>query len=173
LNGNDYYMFRPGRKAAKRATYQSMYDLLVEAAENDWTVKVMTLDCKYNESLNATRVSSVLVGITDKEGEAFCRAAESDARSIAGSIADYFAIPVHTTLGTTPIILNPAGGTPVSGGTSEMSFSALSGNNTALIEGDVSEIAIKVSDGSGRCPIKYQETHTGWNGEGVYTKNMN
>ena len=172
LNGNAYYMFRPGGKASKQATYQSMYDLLVKAAENDWTVKVMTLNCEYNQELNATKVASILVGIPDKQGEAFCTAAESDARTITADIADYFAIPSHTTLGTTPIVLDPAGGPPASGGVEDMTFHALSGSNTAVIEGDIRNMTIKVSDNSGRCPVEYQEAHDGWNGTGVYTITM-
>ncbi|MCI5192741.1 MAG: hypothetical protein D3915_06385 [Candidatus Electrothrix sp. AU1_5] len=101
-----------------------------------------------------------------------CKAAESDANSIAASIADYFAIPSHITLGTTPIVLNPVGGPPESGGAADMTFPALSEDNTARIKGDFSEIIIEVSDNSGRCPIEYQDAHPNWNGAGVYTKSM-
>ncbi|CAK8710465.1 hypothetical protein GKODMF_00305 [Candidatus Electrothrix gigas] len=65
------------------------------------------------------------------------------------SIADYFAIPSHITLGTTPIVLNPVGGPPESGGAADMTFPALSEDNTARIKGDFSEIIIEVSDNSG------------------------
>jgi hypothetical protein len=103
-----------------------------------------------------------------------CKAVENDARAIAGAIADYFAVPSHDTLGDNmPIIIGSAGGPPISGGVSDMTFPALTGNNTAEISGDVTEIIIKVSDNSGRCPVEYQDSHAGWNGAGVYTKTMN
>jgi hypothetical protein len=102
-----------------------------------------------------------------------CAAAERDAMRIAADLADYFAIPTHTTLGTTPIGLGSAGGPPISGGVEGMTFSALSGTNTAVINGNVSDIIIEVSDNSGRCSVEYQDGHAGWNGEGVYTKTMN
>lgn len=103
-----------------------------------------------------------------------CKAAESDANAIAASLGDYFAIPIHTTLGA-PIVLDPAGGAPESGGVSDMTFPALSENNTAVIEGKEGfsdSIIIKVSDNSGHCPIEYQAAHPDWNGLGVYSKKL-
>ena len=75
-----------------------------------------------------------------------CKDAESDAESIAGDLADYFAVPSHTTLGTTPIIIGSAGGSPESGGEPDMDFSPLTGTNTARILGDVSDIIIDRND---------------------------
>lgn len=112
------------------------------------------------------------VPVCSSPGKRACTAAESDATMIAAEIADYFAIPTHITLGTTPIVLGSAGGPPISGGVSDMTFHALTGSNTAEISGSVSKIVIKVSDGGGHCPVEYQNAHAGWNGAGVYTKTM-
>ncbi|MDU9047836.1 MAG: hypothetical protein Q3M30_03230 [Candidatus Electrothrix sp. Rat3] len=101
-----------------------------------------------------------------------CKAAESDAHLIAASLADYFAIPTHMTLGTMPIVLNPAGGSPESGGAADMTFPALSEDNTALIKGDISKIIIEVSDASDRCPVEYQDAHADWNGAGIHTRTL-
>lgn len=124
---------------------------------------------------------------TDEKDEEFCKAAETDAKAIAFSFVDYFAIPTHITFGTAPAVLSSAGGPPESGGVSDITFPALSGNNTAVIDGnfdDFSEINIRVSDGSGRCSKEYQDAHAswknddtgvhgGWNGAGVYTITLN
>ena len=107
--------------------------------------------------------------------EDFCVSAEEDAMTIASTIADYFAIPSRTDLGSTPIIIGPTAGPPKSGGMNDMEFPALRGRNTAKVTGTVKEIVISVTDGSGRCPIEYQKANAGWNGvqgAGVYTKEM-
>ena len=41
--------------------------------------------------------------------KAFCSQAESDAKSIAGDIADYFAIPTHTAIATADVGYTPSG----------------------------------------------------------------
>jgi type IV pilus assembly protein PilA len=94
--------------------------------------------------------------------KAFCSRAESDANSIAAAIADYFSIPNHTAL--------PVLGTDI--------IVALSGLNSANLSGPVTAMVIEVTDGSGRCPLKYREampytagTKDGWNGL-IHTKYM-
>jgi type IV pilus assembly protein PilA len=70
--------------------------------------------------------------------KAFCSAAESDANSVAGAIANWYAIPSHTALVTT----------------AQLALK-LSGTNSAAITGSTDAITISVSDGSGRCPSDY------------------
>ncbi|MCI5123832.1 MAG: hypothetical protein D3925_04985 [Candidatus Electrothrix sp. AR5] len=98
----------------------------------------------------------------------YCRAAEYDAHVIAATIADYFAIPSHTSLGSLPIVVGPGPSTR-----NGIDFPALSGKNNGQINGDINEISISVSDASGRCLMSYQETTPSWNGiagKGVFTK---
>ena len=89
--------------------------------------------------------------------KSFCSRAESDANSIASALADYFAVPTHTTLPT----LGTGGG--------NLNV-PLSGANTGSITGS-SPPSSQVTDGSGRCPQKYRDamvytagTKDGWNG---------
>jgi type IV pilus assembly protein PilA len=88
--------------------------------------------------------------------KAFCSAAESDAKSIAGVIADYFSIPTHTDIATNDITDYRA-----------------SGDNTFTIDTvDPSiSITITVTDASGRCPDDYQDASTWWNNN-VFTEVM-
>ncbi|MCI5209173.1 MAG: hypothetical protein D3910_10350 [Candidatus Electrothrix sp. ATG2] len=98
----------------------------------------------------------------------FCRAAERDAYAIAATLADYFIIPSHTSIGSLPIAVGP-GPTTRNG----IGFPALSGKNVGAINGDINKIIILVSDSSGRCMMSYQKKNAGWNGvagEGVFTK---
>jgi len=87
--------------------------------------------------------------------KAFCSSAESDANSVASAIADYFAIPSHT---STPTVDN-------------LGANLLSGNNTAtILAADPNvNITITVTDASGRCPDAYQDATGDWTDE-VYTK---
>ncbi len=87
--------------------------------------------------------------------KAFCSAAESDAKSVAAAIADYFAIPAHT------MIAN-----------ADISYTA-SGTNTYTITtaNPTLGITITVTDGSGRCPDDYQTASGDWTSE-VYTQLM-
>ena len=102
--------------------------------------------------------------------KAFCSAAESDARSIAATLADYYAIPTHTDLVSGQ--LTKANAYTTDGKT----FSPLSGKNTATISGSVDSIVITVTDGSGRCPSDYRKAISAWDDgtadSGVFTKNM-
>ncbi len=91
--------------------------------------------------------------------KAFCSAAESDANAIASALADYFAIPSHTGLPTTPALLS----VKMSGPTGSV--------NTGTIGGDPNlTINIAVTDVSTRCPTDYQASNTEWSGAGVFTK---
>lgn len=86
--------------------------------------------------------------------KSFCSQAESDASSVAGAVADYFAIPTHTAIADADIVIG------------------LSGTNTKTVtsaDPNVS-ITITVTDGSGRCPADYQGGSVEWDGNGVFTK---
>ena len=89
--------------------------------------------------------------------KAFCSAAESDAKSIAATIADYFAIPAHTDISDTDI---------------EAVYSASGANTFTVTATDPSSvITITVTDGSGRCPNAYQTASSGWSSN-VFTEVM-
>ena len=97
--------------------------------------------------------------------KAFCSAAESDANAVAADIADYFAIPSHTTIATSDIGSN---------------IGQSGGNTRTVTTTDPSvNITITVTDASSRCPTEYQSamsstaSPTGyWDGNNVYTKLM-
>ncbi|MCI5115001.1 MAG: type II secretion system protein [Candidatus Electrothrix sp. AX1] len=117
--------------------------------------------------------------------KAYCSAAEKDANSIAATIADYFAIPSHTTF-EVPLYLKETLGSATdgfSGGPGKKPlatitspiFSPLSGKNHATIGGSVANIRITVKDGSGRCPDDYMEAQAdaGWDKTNrMFTKTM-
>ena len=89
--------------------------------------------------------------------KAFCSAAESDAKSIAATIADYFSIPAHTNIATNDVA---------------DSYSASGTNTFSITTADPSvSITITVTDGSGRCPDEYQDASSGWNNN-VFTEVM-
>ena len=110
--------------------------------------------------------------------KSFCSAAETDANSIAGGIADYFAIPTITLVpaqaAAAVIDLGRPGALTAS--------VTMSGTNTGTIGNDTDPnngITITVTDGSGRCPDDYQAGMTAadnprgfWDGNNVYTKIM-
>ena len=80
--------------------------------------------------------------------KAFCSAAESDAKSIAAAIADYFAIPAHTL---------------IDNATAQLLYTASGDNTFTVLADDPSEaITITVTDGSGRCPDDYQDSMSDW-----------
>ena len=89
--------------------------------------------------------------------KAFCSATESDAKSIAAVIADYFAIPAHTLIVDADV---------------EAVYTA-SGSNTFTVSAtDPSTvITITVTDGSGRCPDDYQNNSVDWTAD-VFTELM-
>ena len=92
--------------------------------------------------------------------KSYCSRAESDANTIAATLADYFAIPSHTTL--------PTGDPTVATNLN----AKISSGNSATVGGTVDAITITVTDGSGRCPQKYRDAMVydlstfkdGWNG---------
>ncbi|WYD81719.1 MAG: type II secretion system protein [Candidatus Electrothrix gigas] len=96
--------------------------------------------------------------------KAFCSSAEADANAVAASMADYFAIPTHVSIGgALSSAITNVKGIPVP---------KLTGANTGLVSGTVSNIVISVTDGSGRCPTDYQAATSEWNGSGRFTKSM-
>jgi len=87
--------------------------------------------------------------------KSFCSRAETDAGSVAGAIANYFAIPSHTAINTTDI-----------------STSLITTGNTFTIGATAPNtvITITVTDGSGRCPQEYISAATSTvNGKGYWT----
>jgi type IV pilus assembly protein PilA len=94
--------------------------------------------------------------------KSFCSAAESDANGLAAAVADYFAIPTHT---STPSVANLNAGNNY----------RFSNNNTGTVTGTDPNvnITITVTDVSTRCPTEYQAAMTdpksNWAG-GQYTK---
>ena len=93
------------------------------------------------------------IGIRDHKS---CFKAESDAHNIAAAIADYFSISIHTAVPTINQI--------------EQIGLSLTGKNTAVITGtDPKEpIIITVTNGNGNCPLNYQNTDSGWDGNNYY-----
>lgn len=109
--------------------------------------------------------------------KAYCSGAESDANSILGTLADYYAVPAHTGA--------IVGSVPTSGGTLlGLTFKALSNGNTATVStlNGPTNYVVTVTDTSTRCPLKYrisqQSKTTGGDGwatlaaGGVFTKSM-
>ena len=97
----------------------------------------------------------------------FCSRAESDANAVAAAIADYFAIPSHTSTPT-----GPASAAPLS-----VTLSGTAGTdlNTATVldtDNDPNTgITITVTDGSGRCPQDYRTASADWDdAKEEYTK---
>jgi len=96
--------------------------------------------------------------------KSFCSRAESDANNIAGSIADYFAIPTHTAIDDASY---KAYATAFQPAPNTFTVSAARPNTA---------ITITVTDASGRCPADYRNANAivapgtdGWNGL-VYQK---
>jgi len=84
--------------------------------------------------------------------KAFCSAAESDARTIASALADYFAVPSRVDMpGQDPTAAKPGG-----------LGLTLSGINTASMGVDLDAVTITVYDGSERCPDDYMGSQTQW-----------
>ena len=79
--------------------------------------------------------------------KSYCSAAESDANSVAATLADYFAIPENTSLptpGEVSIYL-------------DYQLSNKGGQNTVDVTGDPNgTISIIVTDGSSRCDTAYK-----------------
>ena len=91
--------------------------------------------------------------------KAFCSAAETDAGNVAATLADYFAIPAHTTV-------------PTASGDSSYLGISMSGDNTVVVTEATGTITIQVTDGSGRCPGDYQDSQSDNWTTGVFTRLM-
>jgi type IV pilus assembly protein PilA len=91
----------------------------------------------------------------------FCSATESDAHSLAGGLADYFAIPGHTNF-SVPAASNIIQFTPTS-------TIRLSGTNTGMITRVVgtNKFTIRATDASTRCPTAYRNGSARWVGGGL------
>lgn len=95
--------------------------------------------------------------------KSFCSAAESDANSIAGGLADYFAIPAnisYATVAYTAAQMPFAGSNPIN----------LTGANRASVTQSIgvtgNTYTIMVEDTGGRCPQNYMAPGSPVNGEG-------
>ncbi len=90
--------------------------------------------------------------------KSFCSRAESDANSIAASVADYFAIPTHTAL------------TDATYKAYATSFKPNANTYTVRATNPNTAITITVTDASTRCPTDYTTANpvnadgNGWNG---------
>ena len=96
--------------------------------------------------------------------KSYCNGTESDANNIAAVIADYFAIPEHTTLPT------------VAGDSVYLTFTLTSkgGQNLATVNGDPdTSIRIVVSDASNRCPSDYIDASDSAGGPNQWTTGSN
>ena len=109
--------------------------------------------------------------------KSFCSRAESDANSIAGAIANYFAIPTRVAM---PGFIATNLTAPVVGKLNV----ALTGDNSAVLTpvegGNPDVITIDVLDASLRCPNKYQQAmlflvdqKDGWDLNNHHFKYMN
>ena len=80
--------------------------------------------------------------------KAYCSSAESDANSVAATLADYFAIPENTTLPTATDV-----GTYL-----DYQLSNKGGQNTVTVDGSADgTISIYVTDASHRCDTAYKD----------------
>jgi len=108
--------------------------------------------------------------------KAFCSSAEADANAVAASLADYFAIPSHVSLGTLNASNLPGELTGKFTDVNAIPVAKLTGENTGTISGGVSAIVIDITDMSGRCPSDYRKANTEWivndANRGVFRKTM-
>ena len=88
--------------------------------------------------------------------KSYCSRTESDANNIASALADYYAVPGHSSLVTDLTVLG----------------AKVTGNNHATITGNTDSITITVTDGSGNCPEDYQNSQSVEWSSNVYTKLM-
>jgi type IV pilus assembly protein PilA len=99
----------------------------------------------------------------------YCSGAESDANSVLGTLADYYAIPAHVNAISGDL---NATGTTLDG----VIFKALSNANTGTLHGTAStSMTVNIQDVSGRCPSTYRSAQStaGWtSGGNHFVKNM-
>jgi prepilin-type N-terminal cleavage/methylation domain-containing protein len=95
--------------------------------------------------------------------KSFCSITETDARSIASAVEDYFAIPVHL---NTPDFADLHNGNGI-----QLSRDNNTANATLVGADPNVNITITVTDMSGRCPQGYQNADSNWNNN-VYTKRI-
>jgi prepilin-type N-terminal cleavage/methylation domain-containing protein len=100
--------------------------------------------------------------------KAYCSRAESDANAVAAALADYFAVPTHTTYNDAdPETASPPGlGVTLSGSGAS--------KNTGTIQGPTASITITVTDMSSNCPTNYRDSNNEWSSgtPGIFTKVM-
>jgi type IV pilus assembly protein PilA len=84
--------------------------------------------------------------------KSFCSQTESDANSVAGAVADYFAIPAHTNIENGDLHASSFGG-------SAWKPLSITGKNTFTVTttDPNTNITITVTDMSGRCPTDYRK----------------
>ena len=104
--------------------------------------------------------------------KSFCSAAESDANSVAGALADYFAIPQFTDV---PTAAADTSFYDLSRPGNEDAGVQMSNENTLEIDGNTDPndgITIFIDETeTGRCPDDYQQASDYWT-DNVYTKLM-
>ncbi|MFZ5573391.1 MAG: prepilin-type N-terminal cleavage/methylation domain-containing protein [Thermodesulfobacteriota bacterium] len=99
--------------------------------------------------------------------KAFCSAAESDVRSVAAGLSDYFSIAAHTVLPTQAAVSEIDLSYGNNAFSVRLSRFGQSTANTGTISGTVDNIYITVTDESGRCPADYRLVNRNtWTGEG-------
>lgn len=87
----------------------------------------------------------------------YCTAAETDAENIIAALSDYFANISHYDL---PDPMELMGGRLSGSGSVQ---------NSAILSGTLDSFFVIVTDGSGRCPQRYQALSPMWN-DGKFTK---
>ena len=84
--------------------------------------------------------------------KSFCSAAETDGKSTAAAISDYYAVPSRH-----GILVSWA----------DLDLVASNGN-VVSVGGNIDDIIITVTDSTGRCPVDYTSNSPHWNGS-VFT----
>ncbi|MDD2467282.1 MAG: prepilin-type N-terminal cleavage/methylation domain-containing protein [Desulfobulbus sp.] len=147
-------------------THMTLNKLRLQANEKGFTLIELMIVIAIIGILAAIAIPNFI----SYRNKTFCSAAESDANAIGAALADYFAIPTHTTV--------PAGN-PTAAPLSVTLSGAGANANSATIAGTDPNlgITITVTDGSGRCPFDYRQSSADWSdvaspAKGVYTKRI-